>query len=541
METLPIKQVYSNVPQSEYGMINPNMALLVWGRGTGKSRLPVAFRLIDNVLRMPRSITGLVGKSYESLLTKIIPGLINTWEEMGFYENVHYYIGKRPPDYLGWDQPYDSVQRHKNCITFWNGAMIMLFSLDKAFNNGPSLDAIVYDEARFFTKEKVDELNRAIRGNRNRHFASQSCHYSQLYTTDRPANAEERWVYRLRDKQTPEIVEKIKKEYGLWVYLQQKYLAEKDLVMRQAIQDTLKPIENNLSKLRRGCIYYSEASTLDNVDALGVEPIINMLISTTESGFRRGNLNEDVHNAESQFYHTFGRKNKHSNPNISYIDSLDLDHRNIVKDCRWDGDWQPHIPIDVGIDYGKRINCLVAAQPYKNDYRIINGFFVTDPLRTKHVIDKFCKYYRYHKNKVVNLYYDSTGKAGSTMTTLTQIEDATDHFKKNGWRVRPLFIGQASSHYDRFLFYEKAWNDEMIDMPHISVNHDNCDSLIISIESTNTIEKNDIIYKDKSPEQGPLEVQHHTTHFAEAMDMIIYGKFVRIPTRSRGKGMGAKS
>jgi hypothetical protein len=82
---------------------------------------------------------------------------------MGMEENENFVIHKKPPD--EWGQPYIPISGHKNVISFENGCVMPILSLEvEGPANGLNLQALLGDEAKFYKKAKVKEIIRTIRG-----------------------------------------------------------------------------------------------------------------------------------------------------------------------------------------------------------------------------------------------------------------------------------------------------------------------------------------------------------------------------------------
>ena len=72
-----IKKQYFNTPQMEAMYIAANTTVIVGGRRLGKSHGFGAPFLLRNMKHMPGSSGGVVGTSYQQLLTRTLPGTLN--------------------------------------------------------------------------------------------------------------------------------------------------------------------------------------------------------------------------------------------------------------------------------------------------------------------------------------------------------------------------------------------------------------------------------------------------------------------------------
>lgn len=520
-------ELYANDPQIEFGIIDAQFTYCFWARGTGKTDGPASYRLAYNAFRMPRSVTGFNGKSYEDMLRNNFPKIIRAWERMGYRENEHYVIGKKAPDSWGWKTPYCPIKSYRNAVQWINGAAISLISLDHAFNQGGDLDAVLYDEVRFFKETQVDELNKSVRGNNDK-FHGLHCKGSHLYTTDKPKYPTERWIYDRAGVNDEVRLEMIRKTYEQWVLLYFEMQHAKTEAEFKEKEYLLNWYTSSLNDLRTGLVHVLEADTIQNVHALGADTILNMLKTTGKNEFKRGVLNFDIMGDDFKFYPRFNDKtHTYTATNISYVDGLDLDYKNPEKDCRWDGDWQPNSPFYLGPDWGKRINCLEVAQPFNDKFRIINSFDVLYPKKVKHLVDDFCDYYRFHNHKVVYLYYDHTAIAETGIDRVNYLTELTARMDFRGWKVIPMNIGQAPSHGEKHRFFEDLFGGDRPELPFVEINSNNCSNLITSITTAAAKEDKGVIKKDKSMENNELADQTKTTHHSDAMDTLVYGHLVK--------------
>ena len=108
METsapLDLKPLQFNRPQLRFVMSAPSSANSVWSRATGKSS-KIAWLIHRIVTEMPRSCWGIVGSTYQQILTRTLPSTIASLERIGYYKDVHYFIGRKPPPSWGWPEPF---------------------------------------------------------------------------------------------------------------------------------------------------------------------------------------------------------------------------------------------------------------------------------------------------------------------------------------------------------------------------------------------------------------------------------------------------
>lgn len=68
-----------------------------------------------------------------------------------------------------------------------------------------------------------------------------------------------------------------------------------------------------------------------------------------------------------------------------------------------------------GMDYNANINWIVAGQPKGRRLNVVKSFYVKFERKIPALVQEFCQYYSFHRNKTVVYYYDSTA-LGSNYT-----------------------------------------------------------------------------------------------------------------------------
>src|SRR5690554_5083650 len=122
-------------------------------RGVGKTEGIIAPRSERLIHAMPGSTGAFVTKTFRAALTNTIPPVIRGWNNRGYYEGVHFVIGKRPPKWFA--SPHTKPLEYKYTISWYNGTVIHILSQDRNGSaNGLSIDWVIVDEAKFINKEK---------------------------------------------------------------------------------------------------------------------------------------------------------------------------------------------------------------------------------------------------------------------------------------------------------------------------------------------------------------------------------------------------
>ncbi|SDK35104.1 hypothetical protein SAMN05421823_102528 [Catalinimonas alkaloidigena] len=526
------KKIHLNVPQLLFYLVQCSINVCIWGRGTGKSEGPISLFSHDNVHRMPRGNGVFLGKTYEQLLTRTLPPVIKGWEKLGYREEVHFWVRKFPARKLKIKRAYVAPVDATHYITWYNGSGIYLGSLDRPGTlNGLSVDWLAADEARFLNRERLEtDVLPILRGNAE-HFGKLSCHGSILFTTDRPRDAKSAWLNEYARLMDPELIETI-------LAVQVKLLRLKEELLTAKANNQVKAQERlsrlmdrylaDLNELRTGAVYFSTASTLDNVHALGLNAIKNLKRVLSDLVYRASVLNHEVNKIDDGFYGLLDEEvHGYDAPNYDFIDGLQLNFREEVKkDCRWDTDLNPLQPLDFAADYNAAINSMVIGQrqvgPVRNKYRFLNALYVKHPHRLKDLAQEFIRYYRYHPTKEVNYYYDHTAVGTNASSDISYADEWVSILQAAGWQVNRHYIGQASSHHSRYLLWQLGFSgDPRVD--EFSYNRGNCHQWQVSCENAPVKQTNGSFGKDKGSEKDPSVKPEDATHFSEAGDNLWWG------------------
>lgn len=504
----------------------------VWGRGTGKTQGPIAHRTIMGANAMPRGATGLIGFTYAQLLDRTLPPLMKAWENFGYFENVHYWIRKRPPEKLVVPSPIYKVLNPEHAIFWWNGHVFHLISQDRpGLANGKTLDALVADEARFMNHPRyMDDIAPINRGNREI-FGHLGLHHMITMYTDMPTDPKGKWILDKREQMDAELINQIITIQLSLNDLKLKFSQSSKAESKKYYYRKIREYEAVLNELRRDAVFYSEASSLDNIQILGEEQIRQWRREMLYPVFQASILNERVITVENGFYHLLDTDHHCYSTDIydySYIDSLGLHlPKDALSDCRKDGDLIKGMPLDVSFDYNSAIKSLVIGQETKRAYRVIKSMFVKRDQGKilNDLIDDFCEYYKHHNPHHVVYYYDHTALVTDATRLDTLCDIVVRRFEENKWTITPVYIGQQPRHETRFRMWESVMREKEDRFVPIRFNKENCDSLLISMQRTKTRQGKDRFEKDKRDEQNSAVKPEDAPPLGDALDTLYIGKF----------------
>ncbi len=536
------KKVHRNMPQLLFWLIQCKINVLIWARGTGKTSGPLADFSATNVTEMPRSNGAFYCNSYADLLTKVMPAVVEGWSQWGYEENIHYFIGKFAPDKYNWPRAYKYPRDSKYYTHWYNGSGIFLVSGDHAVTNGNSVDWGAVDESRLQNYSKVREFLLTIRGGAQ-YFGGKSCHHSILYLSDMPRSSKEKWLLDFKDKMNPDIIDRI---LQIQFKLNDLYTLLEN-AKEENRNDILKQVDfflRALDKLRQSTVYFSTATTLDNVHALGMDPIKNFRNILNELDFMISVLNMEIVKIEKGFYPILDEDTHgYFADDVSYIDSLNLqyDVRNAKKTertCLWDADRIDSEPLDISADYNAAINSVVVGQQHGKEYRMLNSMFVLSPKFLKDLAEDFCKYYAAHGCREINLVCDNTGIAQDAAGNVSFADEWLQVLTHHGWNVNKCYIGQAPKHHTRYWTWHTLLTEEDTTVPiSFRYNRNNCSALYTSMSQAPLKQVGDEYKKDKASERAKDVKPQDATHMSEAADILIHWK-IRQLTDGAGAYIG---
>lgn len=526
------RKLHFNKPQLKSMIVGAPVEVLVAGRGTGKSEGVLAPKTAKCYLgTMPRSAGVAVGATYNQLLTRTLPALVAGWERLGYVMGEHFLIGRRPTDQWikqwNWKGPFRPPLDFKYFISWWNGAGIHLVSQDRTgSSNGITIDWIFGDEAKLLNAEKLKtELFPANRGIIPE-FNGNPYHHGITFTTDMPTSTKGNWIFEY-EKQMD--TQKVKQIIAIQTVLQKlrpiaagtKKTAAKEALRQIAI------LNQELADLRKNLVLYHEASTLENIHALGVDYIKQQLRDTTIAQFDAQILNRRPMKAEEGFYPDFDEEvHGYFANNNSYLEKLNYDFSAISTiNCLRDSDLDANKPLHIALDYNRRIHPMVVGQEKGNNIQVINGLHSLFPNKLKEVVQQFIDYYKPHHRKLVYYWYDHTAVGDDNETR--KCDEVINMLRKAGWVVVPMYLGQQPGHEVRYRMWGHILQSDGTHSKTVTFNRENCSSLIIAINRCGVVNNRDEGFKkDKKPEHDNNYPAEEAPHYTDALDTLVYGMTV---------------
>lgn len=606
---------------------------------------PQAGRVVQS---MPRGVGIWCGNSNRQLLARTAPATLSAMQRFwGMQEGRHYWWGQ-PPAKLNIPKPIITPKDWSKCITFYNGFVWHLVSLEtRGSANSLTVNYILVDEARFIKKEKLDaEVMPTLSGVTHPlgdpAFSEQNPWYKgTLFISDAGLSTRESWMEK-EEAKLDDVVEggryagKTRRElqaeldrYGERVMYynellrrakleghsvrvvtpEQKQVVEmmvtmchnkqgkfkilsantitkhacemlvnyniitadeaellfdheflisqEDYLEMQMIRES-KQYQERIREMRCNTFAYYEASTLDNIDLLGVEYIQRMKRDLPPLIFALSILNMKKVKSNDGFYSLLDIENVHGyTPELpesiieksirkktastivggqainAEYESPDFDVLQRIKDCSMDGDLEDDDDLFIALDYNANINWICTGKIGETEFGAeclytLSSMFVKNERKLEALVRDWCAYYAPHrkKNRRVTYFYDATAKFRAYASEMQKdFKDIViEVLEKNGWEVNPVDMGTPMEHEAKF----KDINEGLSEHGRLCVrfNEENNQDLIVALEHAEVevgyrgFRKCKKGEKLKETETDPLELR---TDGTDAWDVLYLG------------------
>lgn len=406
------KKIYFNDAQLEYMYTGAHTSVIAGGRRLGKSHGFAAPFVLRNSQHMPRSTGGVVGSTYQQLLSRTLPGTIQALESFGYKRDLHYYIGRKPDKNSNFAKPIIDPASYEHCIIWYNGTIWRLISQDRpGTSNSLTLDWLLLDEAKFLKFNKLKEETFPANGGFKGHFGQSPWHHSMLIISDMPTTKTGSWFLKYKEDMDPDLIDTIHGVVYERFELQGKIklFTEKNIPVPKYLKDRYREMDVALAKLRSVAVYYREWFSIENLLLLGERYIRQMKRDLPPLVFQSSILCKKLKNNKENFYAALNDTvHYYTAFDNSYLDNLEYSYKKKDDNCLQDSDIDKDKPISIAFDYNANINWLVAGQRSGVKMLTLKSFYVKYERKIKELVQDFCKYYKNHKCHKVIYYYDNT-------------------------------------------------------------------------------------------------------------------------------------
>ncbi|WP_372744285.1 hypothetical protein [Lutibacter sp.] len=534
-------------------LIAPKNLFLVAGRATAKTTDILAERSMRICQDMPGAYFAFVSDTYVNALKNIIPSLIEGWKRKGWKEGIDFVVDAPPPAHF--KLPYKAPQTYKHTISTRWGNFFILVSMDTPTSAaGNSYQHLFGDETKYLDFDKIKKLTPALRGYPQ--FGDSVFYRGSSFTTDMPnvIEGDFDWIFdREKEMDVQQIkdclsvaitLNNVKKE--LYNAIRDKDAKKASLLQKQVIRWMIDWV-----RVRKGSTLFYVVSSFANADiltpgyfkdsleALGIEEFKSAVISLRPT-LKKGekfyiNLN-DSHFYEdgiiASYYDKFkiGDKVEQSSLALKYIDH--------------------NREIDAGVDFGSMCS-MVTGQDLGKTVYLLKNFYTLPPESSKELAEQYLNFYKHHKRKVLNLYYDRSGNQYSSIRRdwVSELADYIEYKDgiSTGWTVNLMNKNQAT------IMQEEEYNlmknmlggyDE--NLPDVKIDKFGCRELKSSMELAKTKIKvkpngSKTIHKEKSSEKlAHVKLPMLSTNMSDGAKYFFFRpKWVKIAMKRKITKMSA--
>jgi len=519
------QKFYLNKAQHYLFMLAPRNLVVIASRRFGKSEGIIMPILLRNVQSMPKSNCGIISETYKQALTRTLPATFHALSRLGYYEDIHYVVGKKAPKNLNFEEPYIKPRNWDNYIHWYNGSVNPIISQDVPYStNSLTLDTIISDESKTLNHDKLmNETFPALSG--LTYYRNNPWHTGYTFVSDMPPP--NNWLLKQIDNMDVEMVQLLE---SLIIELYQlKCRPDVNLEnVRYKIRDT----EKNINLLRSKITFYAEYSIFENLEYVGKKYVDDQFRNLDANIFKTSILSLRAKNTSGNFYTALSEKHYYTAINNDYLFSFRKSNGSIdwelakrhKFDCKLDTDIDYGKPLCISFDTNININWLVVGQPdYDNNrLRTLNSFFVKGGKMLPEVVKKFSDYYKPFYNRNVVFYYDHTFFQGRSANSSENFYDTIrKELFKLGWNVSDAYIGKAERHDIKHKNIDMALKGIRGLYP--LFNSVNNSALITALEQAGTKISQLGWGKDKSREKDPdseLNPVEHRTDGTDAWDTL---------------------
>ena len=481
---LPKVELELNLMQILLEIAEQKTRIIQCGRGSGKST-GAAIDIKNTVYDMPRSKNFILTGTYQQALTRTLPSTIKALEMLGFYKDIHYFIGRKPPVSWKWDDAYEPPLEPKHSIFFMNGTVYDLLSQDTNSRGANYCNGLA-DEGQDLDNDKTQsQVIPTMRAEWKRYGNKITYRRFSMYCS-MPRNRKGEYIFAF---------EKLALEHPDEYF----YLTA--------------PSRINASNLPPDWFTQQKRILLPSEYDIEIE-------------------NKRPQQVTGGFYPFFDdRKHSYVDFDNDYLDGV-IDNNNGYTpeafehmNCLQDKDLRINKPLEISMDYGGWFNGIVTGQ--ENDqyhFKFLSAVSIDEKSSFEDLLEQWSTYYIPHREKTVFYWFDQTALDRDARSE-TYPEIVKRVLTRNGWTVVEMYIGAQPSHDDRYKFMVRLYQGNGSELPRVSMNKFHCKWLIVSLNGAKAKQGLKGMEKDKVDEKNRKIDQRTTTHFSDAHDTLLVGKY----------------
>lgn len=519
-------------------LLAPKDLYLIAGRATGKTSDIIAERAQMIVRDMPRSMQVLVSDTYMNAMRNVVPALLEGWEQRLNWKNgIHYVTDTRPPSHF--KTPYKPVETYKHTISIYNGVMFNLGSLDQPSGlAGGSYQHMYGDEARILKFDKIKKLIPAIRGEYTM-FGHSVFYRGRTFTTDMPnvLDGDDDWIMQQEKNYDPEQAKLALQVALVLNEIKTEILACKqvgDYAKIERLKKNLVRWTERWVRVRKNLTFFYIVSSFVNADVLQEGYFRDSLKALGIEEFKSSILSLQIKLKQGEkFYFQLGEQHFYDDGIIpGYFDNVLLTEVSNIEETSLALKYvDRNMPLECGVDFGDQTS-VVFAQPRGKYLYVHKDFHTLPPESSKEIAQQILRFYKHHKMKIINMYYDRSGNQYqhinrdwvSEIAGFIEFENGIS----TGWKVNLMNRDQATIlQSEEYKLANNIFSENYEELPKVRIDMFQCKHLKSSLELTKIITKTDrkgsrTIHKDKSSEKLPMLLRPmYSTNFSDAFKYLV--------------------
>lgn len=402
---------------------------------------------------------------------------------------------------------------------------------------GGSYQHMYGDEARLLKFEKLKKLTPAIRGEYTM-FGHSVYYRGTTFTTDMPniVDGDEDWI--MQDEKNMDLDQvKLALEVGLVLNeIKREIISHKQVGNYEAIEGLKANLVRWTEKwirVRKDLTFFYVVSSFVNVDILTEGFFADSLKALGVEEFKSAILSLKINLKKGEkFYGNLGEHHFYDDGVVSsYYDKFSLTDE--IQESSLALRYIDHnAKLECGVDFGDMCS-VVVAQPRGNYLYCLKEFYTLAPENEIQLGKKFREFFKDHKVKILDMYYDRSGNQNSKTKRdwANAVKNAIEYENgvSTGWFVNLMSLNQATIlQEEEFNFAKTLMGETNKNLIKLKIDKFQCKCLKSSLELTKIKIKLDAkgtrtLHKDKSSESLPMHLRPmFSTNFSDAFKYLIY-------------------
>lgn len=531
-------EIYMNKMQIRANLVDAKILIGEIARAGGKTHGIFAQRMIRVAYDMPFEKSFICHATYVALLTNVIPTVLAAFKEpIGdkqlpmLREGIHYVVGERdlPKHFL---TPRYEIENAKHSIVFHTGHIFQLAATDQpesvagASGVHAFVEEMKHNNGKKFKSRVIPALRNGLPRSRQSHLYQG---ITGISDTARVDMGEDDWFVHYESLVDKQLINEIINVALHVNNAQHDLLKGKNINKNERILKRWKPI---LKQMRKHAIYYIRASTFVNKDLLGFDYFKTQYDALEIDEFLTSIANIRRKRVADMFIAKYDEEVHLFHDSYIYDSILQFDLKETFKIT---SEHLKHCDtkraLQLGYDPGHFSSLVVGQEKRKkNEFRILKEIFVYHPRQHKELAEEFNKFFKEHKNRAIELYYD---RAANQRKYKKQFNETDARILKAeledlGWSVNLKNLGQRTIYYyEHYSLLKVLFGEESRSTPRIRIDANECKFLAsaINLSPVKIVEGYPELDKESERKVAIQNQAGLTTQIPSALMYLLFGLF----------------